>query len=203
MEPLIKTLLSVEEYLALERVAETRNELLDGEMFAMSGASRRHNQIVVNLVAALHPRLRVQGCETYANDMRVRIPATDLFTYPDVAVVCGEPRFDDAEMDTLLNPKVILEVLSKTTESYDRGAKFEHYRTLASLTDYVLVAQDRPHVEHFSRQGENRWLLTEITEPSGALELTTLGCTLLLAEIYDRVRIEPGPGPKSVAVAAG
>jgi Uma2 family endonuclease len=135
--------------------------------------------------------------------MRVRIPATDLFTYPDVAVVCGEPRFDDAEMDTLLNPKVIVEVLSKTTESYDRGAKFEHYRTLSSFTDYILVAQDRPHVEHFSRQGENRWLLTEVTEPSGILELSGLGCTLPLAEIYDRVQIEAGPGPKSVTVAEG
>lgn len=195
MEPLALPRLTVEEYLAQERAADFRSEFLGGETYAMSGASRRHNQIVVNLVAALHPRLREKGCETYAHDMRVRIPATGLFTYPDVVVACGEPSFDDRELDTLLNPRVILEVLSKTTESYDRGPKFEHYRTLASLSDYVLVAQDRVHVEHFSHQGENRWLLTEARELSDVVELTALGCRLSLAEIYDRIALPAPPAP--------
>lgn len=175
---------TLHDYLALERQAETRSEYLDGEMFARSGASATHNVLVTNLVAALHPQLRSRGCDLYANDMRVRTP-TDLVTYPDVAVACGPRQFDDRHRDTLLNPTVLFEVLSPSTQDYDRGTKFAHYRTLASLTDFVLVAQDHVHVEHYSRQGRDRWILLEVEGLDRRLELSSIGCELALAEIYE------------------
>ena len=180
--------LSVEEYLALERRAETRSEYLNGETFALVGARREHNLIVGNVLATLHGQLRGKSCEVYANDMRVRVSATGLFAYPDVVVICGPAEFDDTEADTLLNPRLIVEVLSPTTENYDRGTKFAHYRTAASLADYVLIAQDRVHVEHFTKQTDGRWLLSETDDRASALELPSIGCRLFLAEIYERVR---------------
>lgn len=179
--------LTVEEYLALERRAESRSEYLDGETFAMVGASRKHNLISGNVFASLHGQLRGKSCEVYANDMRVRVSTTDLFTYPDVVVVCGPAEFHDTESDTLLNPRLIVEVLSRTTEDYDRGTKFAHYRTLPSLADYVLIAQDRVHVEHFTKQADGRWLLSETDEQGNTLELPSIGCRLALAEVYERV----------------
>jgi len=181
--------ISAAEYLALERQAATKSEYLHGEIFAMAGASRRHNRIVLNLGITLDPQLKGRGCEIFVNDMRVWIPAADLFTYPDVAVACGEPELldaEDAEVDTLLNPTLILEVLSGTTETYDRGAKFEHYRTLASLAEYLLIAQDRVHIERFVRQGGGAWLLTETDRREEILELPSIGCALALADVYDR-----------------
>lgn len=186
---------SVEEYLDLERRSETKSEYLDGEIFAMSGASRRHNLITVNATASLHAQLKGRSCETYGGDMRVRIPATGLYTYPDVSVVCGTPRFDDEadeEMDTLLNPTLIVEVLSPSTEGYDRGKKFSHYRTVESLREYVLVSQDEPRVEVFSRQTEGHWVLSEAGGIEETIALPSIGCGLRLAEVYDRV-FAPGP----------
>src|SRR5437868_8492820 len=136
-----KTLLTPEEYLAIERKAEYRSEYLNGEMFAMTGASRKHNLIALNIAGELRQQLKSKPCEAYVNDMRVRIPATDLYTYPDVTVVCGDPEFEDAFIDTLLNPTLLIEVLSESTESYDRGKKFGYYRTIQSLAEYLLVAQ--------------------------------------------------------------
>lgn len=181
--------LTVEDYLAAERVSEERHEFFAGEVFAMGGASRRHNLIVTNLVRELSLQLKGESCETFANDMRVKVSETGLYTYPDVVVVCEDPRFDDEQNDTLLNPTVIFEVLSDSTEAYDRGRKFEHYRTLASLTEYLLVAQDHVRVERFSRQPENRWLLTEAGSLDDAVSLPAVGCELALAEIYDRVDV--------------
>jgi len=135
--------ISLEDYLAAERQAETKSEYLKGEVFAMSGASRQHNLIVWNLSGALYSQLRGRGCEAYVGDVRVHIPATGLYTYPDIAVVCGEPRFEDGELDTLLNPTLLIEVLSPSTEGYDRGKKAAHYRTLDSLREYVLVSRKR------------------------------------------------------------
>lgn len=177
--------ISPEEYLALERHSEERSEYLNGEIFAMTGASRRHNRITLNLAIALDPLLRDKGCEVYASDMRVKVSATGLYTYPDVIVVCGEPRFEDAEVDTLLNPKVIFEVLSSSTEAYDRGKKAEHFRTLASLAEYVLVSQDRVHVEHYLHLSHG-WLLTEADRPEDVIELSSVEARLTLADIYDR-----------------
>ena len=176
-----------DEYLALERRSESKNEYLDGEIYAMTGASRRHNLITGNILAALHAQLRKNGgCEVYSHDMRVRVPATDLYTYPDVVVACGEPRFEDSELDTLLNPVLIVEVLSKSTEDYDRGTKFAHYRTIPSMAEYLVVSQGHIHVEHWVRESD-RWVLTETDELASTLELPSIGCTLELADVYDRV----------------
>ncbi len=179
--------LTVEEYLALERESETRHEYLDGEIFAMSGASREHNLIGTNIVGALHPQLKRSGCEQYANDMRVWIPSAGLYTYPDVVVVCDPPHFEDDECETLLNPTLIVEVLSPSTEDYDRGRKFAYYRSIPSLQVFVLVAQDRAHVEVFTRQPDDRWLLWETDDLDGTLELPEIGATLKMADVYDRV----------------
>jgi len=181
-----KARLTVQDYLALERQAETKSEYLDGEMFAMAGASHEHNVIVTNVVAALRPQLRGRGCTLYATDMRVRTPA-DFLAYPDVFVLCGERRFDDPRRDTVLNPTVIVEVLSPSTQDYDRGTKLPHYREIPSLAEALLIAQDRPHVEHYLRQASDRWLLVEITDLGTTLELTSIGCTLPLAETYEEV----------------
>lgn len=143
---------TAEEYLAFERKSQEKHELADGQVYLMTGASRRHNVIVLNLVAALKPHLRDRSCEGYANDMRVRV-LRDFF-YSDVSVVCGEPQFADDEFDTLLNPALIIEVLSPSTEQCDRGRKFEKYRALDSLREYVLIAQDRPHIERYTRQAD-------------------------------------------------
>jgi Uma2 family endonuclease len=179
--------MTVEEYLALERQSETRNEFLNGEMFAMTGASRRHNRIALNVATTLDRQLASRGCEVFVSDMRVQISAAHHFTYPDVVVACGEPQFADGEVDTLLNPTLIVEVLSTSTERYDRGAKFESYRTLPSLAEYVLIAQDRVHVEHFVRQGSGAWLLTETDGREDSVELPSIGCALALADVYQRV----------------
>jgi Uma2 family endonuclease len=188
--------LTVEEYLTLERQSETRNEYWDGEIVAMTGASLRHNRISLNVATALHNQLRDSGCTVLAHDMRLRIRAANVFTYPDVVVYCGEPQLDDAAMDTLLNPVLIVEVLSKSTEDYDRGKKFVYYRALPSLVEYVLVAQDRPHVEHFTRQPAPpgaeapegmRWLLTETDRIEAELTLNSIGCRLALADVYKGV----------------
>ena len=178
--------MSAEDYLALERRSETRSEYLDGEIFTMTGASRRHNLLAGNIYTASRTQLRQRGCEVYFSDMRVKVPATGLYTYPDVVVACDKPQFEDAEIDTLLNPKVIVEILSKSTEDYDRGTKFLHYRTLPSLTEYLLVAQDQVYVEHYLRQNEG-WLLTETGRREDVVELPTLGARLAVAEVYDGV----------------
>jgi Uma2 family endonuclease len=177
---------SPEDYLAMERRSETRSEYLDGEIFAMTGASERHNLLAGNLYTAFRAQLRPRGCRVYVSDMRVKISATGLYTYPDVIVVCGTPQFESAEVDTLLNPQVIVEILSKSTEDYDRGTKFVHYRSLPSLAEYLLVAQDRVHVEHHLRQNEG-WLLTETDRLEDLLELPSVGARLDVAEVYDGI----------------
>lgn len=186
------------EYLALERDAPTRNEYLDGEIFAMAGASRRHNLICLNVGAELRAQLRERPCEVYTSEMRVKIAATGLYTYPDGVVVCGEPAFEDAEVDTLLNPTLLVEVLSKSTEDYDRGGKFEHYRTIESLREYVLVAQNKAQVVHYVRQDDGTWLLAEISGLEGRVILPSIEAELIMAEVYakvklDRVQNRPGP----------
>src|SRR5579872_5325028 len=138
-----------EEYLALERAADFKSKYLAGRIYAMAGASANHNRISINAASAINAQSFGKPCEAYALDMRVRIPMTGLYTYPDVTAVCGEQRFEDPEQDTLINPMVIIEVLSRSTEAYDRGDKFTHYRSLESLRDYVLVAQSKYQVEHY------------------------------------------------------
>lgn len=178
---------SVEQYLALERRAETKSEYLDGRIFAMAGSSRRHNLITSNLVRELGNRLRERPCEVYASDMRVKVKRTGLYTYPDVVVACGEPTFEDAEVDTLLDPVLLVEVLSKSTAAYDRGEKFEHYRALPSVREVLLVDQEKVHVVHFHRQDDDTWLLTETHDLRDELQVPSLDMALPLADVYAKV----------------
>ncbi len=179
--------LTPQEYLAIERLAEYKSEYFDGEMFAMAGASRAHNEITLNVASEIHSQLKKRPCHAYANDMRVKISATGLYTYPDIVVLCGPPRFDDNQKDTLLNPTVIIEVLSDSTEGYDRGKKFQHYRTLESLQEYVLIAQHECRVEHYVRQPGNQWTLTETHDLAGIIQLSSIQCQLAVLDIYDKV----------------
>jgi Uma2 family endonuclease len=177
------------EYLARERRARTKSEYVGGYLVAMSGASRLHNFVTIDIAADLLQQLRDRPCELFSSEMRVKVSETGDYTYPDVVVACGQVAFEDAELDTLLTPTVIIEVLSPSTEGYDRGAKFASYRELPTLQEYVLVAQDRPSVEHFARQGD-RWMLTVVTDLDGAVALPAIGCELRLREVYRRVRFE-------------
>ncbi len=178
---------TVEEYLAFERQSETKHEYLDGEIFAMSGASRVHNRISWNITVALDPQLESQECEGFAADMRVHIPATERYTYPDIVVVCGEPQFEDAELDTLLNPTLIIEILSPSTEDHDRGRKLFDYRSIPSLETILLVAQSQVHIEQIARQDDSSWVLTETGDLDAVLDLPAIGSRLALADVYRRV----------------
>lgn len=178
-----------EEYLALERKSPLKSEYFNGEIFAMGGASPSHALIVTNIVSELRGQLKKRPCLVYSTDLRVKVAPTGLYTYPDVVVVCGKALFDDDQKDTLLNPTLIVEVLSESTKDYDRGGKFEHYRTVESFKEYVLVAQDKHHVEHFVRQPDRRWLLSETNRIEDTLDLTSIGCHLALAEVYDKVEM--------------
>jgi Uma2 family endonuclease len=184
-----KTFLTPEQYLAIERKAEYKSEYFRGEMFAMSGAQREHILVAGNLYAALHQQLRSHPCEVYNSDMRVRVSATGLYTYPDVTVVCAAPQFLDAQVDTLLNPTLIVEVLSPSTEAYDRGRKFDHYRSIESLQEYLLVASDRAHADLYTRQPDGRWILTSAEGPEGTLTLGSIDCRLNLADIYEKIEL--------------
>lgn len=187
----VRQALTPAEYLALERGAEVRSEYLDGTVVAMTEASRAHNLLVVNLGREISLQLRGHPCETYTSDMRVRIPAHNVYTYPDVVVACGEPKFEDAEVDTLLNPALIIEVLSDSTERYDRGKKFAYYRSLPSLGEYLLVAQDEYRIDYYRREADGRWLIGDAHGRDATLDLVAGGCTLALADVYERVTL-PG-----------
>jgi Uma2 family endonuclease len=188
----LKRRYSPQEYLALERQADFKSEYLDGIIVAMAGASRAHNLIAGNLNGEIRAQVKNRPCETYPSDMRVLISQTGLYTYPDVSVVCGEKFFLDDKEDTLLNPTVIVEVLSPTTESYDRDQKFGHYRRLASLREYVLVAQNEVLVVRYLRQGDD-WLPTELRNIDDTLSLTSIDCHVPLREIYARIVFSEAP----------
>ena len=176
-----------EEYLARERKALDKSEYRDGRIYAMPGASREHNLIAVNVTGEFYIQLRTRSCEVYPSDMRVKVSAAGLYTYPDVIVVCDEPRFDDTHFDTLLNPTVFIEVLSPSTAAYDRGEKFASYQKLDSLCEYVLISQDRVRVEHYLRQGQT-WDLTEFRSLDDVFSLVSIGCELSLQAIYAKVQ---------------
>jgi Uma2 family endonuclease len=184
-----KIYLTPEEYLAIERKAEERHEYVDGEMVAMTGASRKHNVIVFNISREISQQLKGRPCEGYASDMRVRVPSTRLYTYPDVVVVCGEPQFEDDSVDTLTNPTLVIEVLSESTELYDRGKKFGFYRTIESLAEYLLVAQDEYKVEQYVKQSDERWLLSDYRSLEDVVELASIQCQLALREAYDKTAL--------------
>lgn len=186
----VKPYVTPEEYLAFERKAETKNEYVNGEIFAMAGASRKHNLIVANISGELRQQLKGTPCELYPGEMRVKAPAARSYVYPDVVVVCGEPQFEDDNLDTLLNPTLVVEVLSKSTESYNRLAKSAYYRTIESLVEYLLVAQEEYRVEQYVKQEDGRWLLSDVRSLESVIELKSIGCSLALRELYDRVSID-------------
>jgi Uma2 family endonuclease len=179
-----------EEYLASECRAEFKSEYFNGEIFAMAGASRQHVRIGRNLIARIDEQLHETPCEVLGSDMRVKISSTGLYTYPDVTITCGELQFEDKSVDTLLNPKVIFEIMSDTTEAYDRGKKFDHYRQIQSLSEYVLVSQTEPLVERYTRQPDDSWLLTVFKGLEAVLELESVACRLSLADVYFKVSFE-------------
>jgi Uma2 family endonuclease len=187
MPAIPKILLSAEDYLTFERKSEFRHEYYRGEIFQMSGASREHNVIVFNLANQIGSQLRGKNCEGYANDMRVFMPVTGLYTYPDVVVVCGEPEFLDGEFDTLLNPVVLIEVLSPSTADYDRGKKFWHYQSIESLREYLLIAQDEIKIEHLIKQADGRWDVREYNSLETEIELPSIEIVLQASELYEKV----------------
>ncbi len=181
-----QTIYTPEEYIALERKATLKSEYINGEIFAMSGASNAHNLITLDIGTELNIQLRERQCLVYTNDMRVRTSPSGSYFYPDVVVVCGKPHFEDNAFDTLLNPVLVMEVLSPSTEVYDKGEKFRHYQELTSLREYILVSQDRIRVEHY-RLTQTQWVQTEFRAREDVLPLVSIGCELPLHDIYRRV----------------
>jgi Uma2 family endonuclease len=181
--------LTEEQYLAIERAAEFKSEFLNGEMFAMAGASIQHSRIRTNLTGELYTRLRGTACEAFGSDFRVRVSSSGMYTYPDIIVVGGKPILADAHQDNLLNPAVIFEVLSPSTERYDRGLKFQHYRTIESLKDYIVVEQSKIWIEHFTREADNTWTLRDYQQLDKDLKIDSIGVQIPLALIYERVEL--------------
>ena len=184
-----QTYFTPEEYIALERKAHFKSEYFNGHIIAMSGASFTHSLIVSNISGELHVQFKGRGCSVHTNDMRVRASLGDAYFYPDVVVVCGEPEFEDDVFDTLLNPILIVEVLSPSTERRDRGEKFTRYKHLAALQEYVLVSQNKVWVEHHRRHG-TQWMLSHYRALEEVLLLPSIGCELPLRDIYARVTVK-------------
>ena len=181
-----QTIFTPEEYLVSERKATLKSEYINGEILAMSGASNAHNLITLDIGTELNIQLRERECLVYTNDMRIRTSPMGSYFYPDVVVVCSEPQFEDNVFDTLLNPILVIEVLSPSTEVYDKGEKFRHYQELASLQEYILVSQDRIRVEYY-RLAKTQWVQTELHAIEDVLNLASIGCELPLQDIYRRV----------------
>ncbi len=175
--------LTEEQYLQIERLAETRSEFHDGQMFAMSGGSLNHSLIAGDMIALLRGR-KPEACRVFTSDLRIKVPAASLLTYLDCGMFCGEPQFADDRQDAILNPVLIVEVLSPSTEAYDRGKKFEAYRSIPSFREYLLVHQDRRHVEHYSKQDDGSWLLREYDGAGASVTVGRLGISLPLADLY-------------------
>ena len=182
-----KLYLTPQEYLDYEREAETKSEYYNGEIYAMAGAGPRHTVIAANVIVSFGTQFKGRSCTVHTGDLRVKVSPTGLYTYPDVVVVCGPPRFDDARKDTLLNPTLIVEVLSESTEAYDRMGKFEHYRKLESLTDYLLISQERAWIEHRARQSEIKWLTGFYMGLETVVPIPSIDCELPLADVFDKI----------------
>ena len=174
------------EYLHLERAATYRSEYFRGEIFAMAGGSPQHSRIKTNVTSQLNSQLKGQPCTTYDSDLRIKCQ-TGLYTYPDASVICADLEFDDDQRDTVLNPTLLIEVLSKSTEAYDRGKKFDNYRSIPSLREYVLVSQDEPTIQRFLRNDDNTWTLTAVAGLDQTIPLRSIGIDLPLSEVYERV----------------
>jgi Uma2 family endonuclease len=191
MSALPKTYYTIDEYIDLEKNSEERYEYFDGEVFAMAGSSSNHHRISGNAYEYLQRKLRGSSCEAFHSDMRVAVPAAFPYRYPDASVACGEPIFDEFQGQTrLVNPVLIIEVLSPSTENYDQGKKFTEYQSIESFREYLLVAQDRPHVIQYVKQSRRRWLRIEHEGLDGEVQLELLNVTLTLAELYERVKFQ-------------
>jgi Uma2 family endonuclease len=188
-----KPKLTAKDYLEIERRAEFKSEFFNGEMFAMAGASREHNRVKENLVGELFTRLKGGPCQTFSSDQRVLVEATGLYTYPDIVILCGPGIYDPADRDTLTNPTAIIEVLSPSSERYDRGTKFRNYQKIPSLKEYVLVAQDEPVCERFVRQDDGAWALVSFVELAATLAFVSVPAQIPLADIYAGVTFPETP----------
>lgn len=182
--------LTPEEYLNIERNAEFKSEYYNGEMFALAGASYVHNRITRNISKALGLQLKGKDCEEFQSDLKIKEQISGLFTYPDVVVICGEPEFYDDEKDVVVNPTVIMEVLSKSTETYDRGFKFELYRRIDTLKDYFMVSQDKISIEYYTRNDDDSWILKEYKDLNQSIEIKSTGCILELKDVYYKVDLK-------------
>jgi Uma2 family endonuclease len=185
-----KPYITEEMYLQRERTSLEKYEYYDGEVYAMAGASEQHNIIAMNVAALLHTHLRGRSCRAYPSDMRVKVIKTGLYTYPDFTIVCGQSQFIDLDKrDTLVNPTVIIEILSPSTERYDRGLKFQHYRTIESLHEYMLIAQDKYHIERFTRQENNEWVLSEAIGIESSIPIASIQAHMRLDDVYEQVAL--------------
>jgi Uma2 family endonuclease len=179
--------LSEAEFLEFERTSETKHSYFNGEIYAMVGASREHNLIAGSVYATLYNQTVDRDCEIYQSDMRLKVKATGLYTYPDISVICGKPELTTDALDTIVNPQVIIEVLSPSTERDDRTWKFAHYRQIESMQEYLLISQETPRVEYYRRQEDDTWLLTDIKGLDALVKLVSIDCTLKLADIYRKI----------------
>ena len=186
----VPKLITPEQYLVQERAAAFKSEFLRGEVFAMAGGSPNHSLMAANFVGACWQSLKGKPYMVFNSDLRVKVNVSGLYTYPDASIVCGELQFDDAQKDTVSNPLVLVEVLSESTEKYDRGAKSGHYRQIASLQEIVLSSQDEPLVERFTRQANGGWLLIESRELSDEVQLESVGISITMSELYRGVAFE-------------
>jgi Uma2 family endonuclease len=180
------------EYLALERASDRKHEYLDGAIVLMAGARPAHNLLVTNLTVRLHALARPRGCVVMGSDQRVHVPATGVYTYPDLSVACGERRYRSDDPPSLLNPMILVEVTSDSTEHYDRGGKFIHYQAVSSLKDYLVVSHREPRLEHHRRLDGGQWLLTVATTPQATVMLETLGGSLALDHVYSEIDLGEG-----------
>ena len=196
MSSAAKTKLTVEEYLAFERASESKHEYYDGDVFAMTGGTPAHSLIASNFIREAGNALKGRPCVVYTSDLRVKVNPSGLYTYPDVTIVCGEQLFDDELRDTLINPTVIVEVLSKSTASYDRGPKSKHFRKVESLQALIFIEQESPAVEVYRRQPDGNWILSDATELTESIAIEPIGISIPLAEIYRNVSF-PELGPSN------
>jgi len=192
MSSLAQTPFTVAEYVALERASNRKHEFIDGAIVAMAGARPPHNILSANVTAALVTLARGRDCATMTSDQRVHVPATRLYAYPDVSVTCGERRYDDSDPPSLLNPTVLVEVTSDSTEDFDRGTKFIHYQTISELSDYLIVSHRERRIDHYRRQGDGQWHLTTHLRNNAKVELAVLGGAIVVADAFAGVEFDEG-----------
>ena len=182
--------ISPEQYLEMERASETKHEYYKGEVFAMSGASLPHNFVSHNVYGSLIIFLKGKNCKPFGSDLRIHIPENSLYTYPDISIICGKPETTDSFRDSIINPSVIIEILSKSTKDYDRGTKFTLYRSIKTLKEYILIDSTSVSVEIFTKQEDNSWNLTEFKQLSDSFRITTINLALHLKDVYEDVSFD-------------